>query len=56
VRAELDPSAASTAWLLRARWVADLGWALIGARARGDEELVAALEARIRQDLADPAH
>jgi hypothetical protein len=56
VRGELFPSAASTAWLQRARWVADLGWALLGARARGDDELVATLGRRIAQDLAPPAH
>jgi hypothetical protein len=54
VRSELFPSPASTAWLRRARWVADLGWALLGARARGDDELAATLARRIEQDLAPP--
>jgi hypothetical protein len=32
--------------------VADLGWGLLGARARGDEELAATLARRFSEDLA----
>jgi hypothetical protein len=53
-RAELVTNAGTGAWLLRGRWIADLGWGLLGARARGDDELVATLEDRIRQELAGP--
>ena len=51
-RAELLMTDATTGWLQRARWVADPGWALLGARARADDELVAELTARIRTELA----
>jgi hypothetical protein len=52
VRAELFPTAESTAWLQRARWVADLGWALLGARARGDAALASTLGQRISEELS----
>ena len=51
-RAELVTDSATEAWLLRGRWIADLGWALLGARAREDEPLVAALVQRIGEELA----
>ena len=38
-RAELFPGPAATARTTRARAVADLGWGLLGARARGDSDL-----------------
>ena len=47
-RAELFPGPAATAWATRARAVADLGWGLLGARARGDGELAASLARRLR--------
>ena len=46
-RTELFPPPATTAWLGRGRSVADLGWGLLGARARGDDALAAALASRI---------
>jgi uncharacterized membrane protein YccC len=51
-RAELVTNAGTAGWLLRGRWIADLGWALLGARARGDDTLVAALVQRIHEELA----
>ncbi|WP_336028959.1 FUSC family protein [Geodermatophilus sp. FMUSA9-8] len=46
-RAELLPTPAVTAGVHRARAVADLGWALLGARARGDDPLAAELARRL---------
>jgi uncharacterized membrane protein YccC len=46
-RAELFPGPAATAWTTRARAVADLGWGLLGARARGDGDLAASLTRRL---------
>ena len=46
-RAELFPGPAATAWTTRARAVADLGWGLLGARARGDDALAASLARRL---------
>jgi uncharacterized membrane protein YccC len=46
-RAELFPGPAATAWTTRARAVADLGWGLLGARARGDDDLAASLARRL---------
>ncbi|MGY1651884.1 FUSC family protein [Geodermatophilus sp. SYSU D01119] len=46
-RAELLPTPAVTAEVHRARAVADLGWALLGARARGDGPLAAELARRL---------
>jgi hypothetical protein len=54
-RAELFATDATTAWLQRGRWVADLGWGLLGARARGDGVLAGALADRIRDELGVPA-
>ncbi|WP_143087140.1 FUSC family protein [Geodermatophilus ruber] len=51
-RAELLPPAQATAWLRRSRWVADLGWGLLGARARRDDALAGSLARRIADDLA----
>jgi uncharacterized membrane protein YccC len=51
-RAELLPTPAVTAWTTRSRWVADLGWGLLGARARGDGELAGSLARRITDELA----
>jgi uncharacterized membrane protein YccC len=51
-RAELFPSAGTAAWLLQGRWIADLGWGLLGARARGDDVLATALAERISAELA----
>ncbi|SDC58634.1 Fusaric acid resistance protein-like [Geodermatophilus telluris] len=46
-RAELLPDPAVTAGVRRARAVADLGWGLLGARARGDAALAAELARRL---------
>jgi hypothetical protein len=54
VRAELFPTEESAALLERARWVADLGWALLGARARGDAVLASTLVQRIGDELGPP--
>ncbi|MGY1706161.1 FUSC family protein [Geodermatophilus sp. SYSU D00697] len=51
-RAELLPTPAGTAWTSRSRWVADLGWGLLGARARGDTQLGGSLARRITDELA----
>ncbi len=45
-RAELRPAAGTAAWLHRTRWSADVGWGLLAARARGEDDLAAALGAR----------
>jgi hypothetical protein len=50
-RAELSPAPGTEAWLKRARSVADLGWALLGARARGEDHIAAAVTGRITADL-----
>ena len=50
-RAELFSAPGADAWRRRSREVGDLGWALLGARARGDEELARAVAARIETDL-----
>jgi hypothetical protein len=54
-RAELFATDATTTWLQRGRWVADLGWGLLGARARGDDVLAGTLADRIRTELGVPA-
>ncbi|MCW2702781.1 MAG: Membrane protein of unknown function [Blastococcus sp.] len=54
-RAELFATDATNAWLQRGRWVADLGWGLLGARARGDDVLTGALADRIRAELGATA-
>ncbi|MGY1641402.1 FUSC family protein [Geodermatophilus sp. SYSU D00703] len=51
-RAELLPTPAVTAWTTRSRWVADLGWGLLGVRARGDAELAGSLARRVTDELA----
>jgi len=50
-RAELFSARGADAWLARSRQVADLGWALLGARARGEAALADAVAGRIRRDL-----
>ena len=50
-RAELFSARGADAWLQRSRQVADLGWALLGARARQDAVLADAVVVRIRRDL-----
>ncbi|MFQ1000635.1 FUSC family protein [Modestobacter sp. SSW1-42] len=50
-RAELFSARGADAWLQRSRQVADLGWALLGARARADDVLAEAVAVRIRRDL-----
>lgn len=50
-RAELVPDAHAAADLERARHVADLGWALLGARARGERALEEGLARRITAEL-----
>ncbi|MCW2699045.1 MAG: Membrane protein of unknown function [Blastococcus sp.] len=54
-RTELFPPASTSAGLDQARSVADLGWGLLGARARGDDALAAALALRITDDLTPRA-
>ena len=39
------------AWLRRGRWTADLGWGLLGTRARGEAHLEQVLAARVVSDL-----
>jgi hypothetical protein len=51
-RAELFTTEETAAWLRRARWDADLGWALLGARARQDAILAATLRQRIGEEFA----
>ncbi|WP_299954563.1 FUSC family protein [uncultured Modestobacter sp.] len=51
-RAELFPAPGADAWRRRSRQVGDLGWALLGARARGDAALADAVAARIVAELA----
>ncbi|MBB3676152.1 hypothetical protein FHX36_001887 [Modestobacter versicolor] len=50
-RAELFAAPGADAALRRSRQVADLGWALLGARARGEDALAAWVAARVRRDL-----
>ncbi|HEV7726305.1 MAG TPA: FUSC family protein [Modestobacter sp.] len=50
-RAELFSAPGADAWRRRSRQVGDLGWALLGARARGESELAEAVARRIRADL-----
>ncbi|NEK94328.1 FUSC family protein [Modestobacter muralis] len=50
-RAELFSARGTDAWLQRSRQVADLGWALLGARARADAVLADAVADRVRRDL-----
>jgi hypothetical protein len=47
-----DPAPGADLELHRSRQVADLGWALLGARARGEDALAAWVGARITSDLA----
>ncbi|GAB3301940.1 hypothetical protein GCM10027451_05650 [Geodermatophilus aquaeductus] len=49
-RAELLPTPAGTSRVRAARAVADLGWALLGARARGDHAVAAELARRLAAD------
>jgi hypothetical protein len=51
-RAELFAAPGADAWLHRSRQVADLGWALLGARARQEDALAGWLAARIGHDLS----
>ena len=53
-RAELFPTPDSAAWLELGRHVADLGWGLLGARARQDGDLAATVSGRITEDLVPP--
>jgi hypothetical protein len=50
-RAELFSAPGADVWRRRSRQVADLGWALLGARARGESELAESVAHRIRADL-----
>ncbi|KQS60086.1 hypothetical protein ASG36_03580 [Geodermatophilus sp. Leaf369] len=50
-RAELRPAPGTDAWLRRGRWTADLGWGLLGTRARGEAHLEQVLAARVVSDL-----
>jgi hypothetical protein len=50
-RAELSPAPGTAEWLRRSRRTADLGWALLGARAQGETHLAAQVAAAIRTDL-----
>jgi hypothetical protein len=50
-RAELFAAPGSDAWVRLSRQVGDLGWALLGARAREEDALAAWVAARIAQDL-----
>ncbi len=54
-RAELFAAPGADAQLRRSRQVADLGWALLGARAREEDALAAWVAARIRRDLGSAA-
>ena len=54
-RAELFAATGADAWLRRSRQVADLGWALLGARAREEDALAAWVAARIHHDLGPTA-
>jgi hypothetical protein len=50
-RSELFSAPGTDAWQRRSRAVGDLGWALLGARARAEHELAASVAARIRTEL-----
>jgi uncharacterized membrane protein YccC len=50
-RAELFSARGADVWRDRSRHVGDLGWALLGARARGETELAESVARRIRADL-----
>jgi uncharacterized membrane protein YccC len=50
-RAELSPAPGTGVWLRRSRRAADLGWALLGARAQDEPRLAAQVAAAIRTDL-----
>jgi hypothetical protein len=50
-RAEFSPAPGSSVWLRRSRRVGDLGWALLGARARGDRQLAQQVAGSIHADL-----
>ncbi|MGY1602525.1 FUSC family protein [Geodermatophilus sp. SYSU D00815] len=50
-RGELSPAPGTAVWLRRSRRVADLGWALLGARAQQRPGLAAQVAAAIRADL-----
>jgi len=50
-RAELFAAPGADAWVRLSRQVGDLGWALLGARAREDDALAAWVAARIAHDL-----
>ena len=50
-RAELFAVPGADAVLRRSRQVADLGWALLGARAREEDALSTWIAARVRHDL-----
>jgi uncharacterized membrane protein YccC len=54
-RAELFAAPGGDAALRRSRQVADLGWALLGARGREEDALAAWVAARVEQDLGRPA-
>ncbi|MCU1607277.1 MAG: Membrane protein of unknown function, partial [Modestobacter sp.] len=51
-RAELFSAPGADVWRRRSRQVADLGWALLGARARDEPELADSIARRIRAELA----
>jgi uncharacterized membrane protein YccC len=50
-RAELFSAPGADVWRRRSRQVGDLGWALLGARARGEAELAESVAERIRAEL-----
>jgi uncharacterized membrane protein YccC len=50
-RAELFSAPGADVWRGRSRQVGDLGWALLGARARRESELAESVARRIRADL-----
>jgi hypothetical protein len=54
-RAELFAARGTDEELRRSREVADLCWALLGARARGEDALAIWVAARVRHDLRAPA-
>jgi hypothetical protein len=56
-RAELFAAPGADAWVRHSRQVGDLGWALLGARAREEDALAAWVAARIVHDLGPgPRH
>jgi hypothetical protein len=54
-RSELFAAPGADAWVRFCRQVGDLGWALLGARAREEDALDARVAARITQDLGPSA-